>query len=49
VSKSPGLLKIFGVVGTCAGIALALALVNIWLGILAMPILYGISDSFLSD
>ena len=49
MSQSPGLLKIFGVVGTCAGIVVALGLVNIWLGILALPILYGISDSFLSD
>ncbi len=49
MAKQPGLLKIFGVVGTCAAITVALAMVNIWLGIIAMPLMYGISDSFLSD
>jgi hypothetical protein len=49
MAKPPGLLKIFGIVGTCAAITLGLAAVNIWLGIIAMPLLYGISDSFLSD
>jgi hypothetical protein len=49
VKNSPGLLKIVGVVGTCASITVALGFVNIWLGILAMPVLYEISDSFLSE
>jgi hypothetical protein len=44
-----GLWKIAGIVGTCAGITIALAMVNIWLGILAMPILYGICESWLFD
>lgn len=49
MAKPPGLLKVIGVVGTCAGITLALALVNIWVGILAMPVMYSVSDSLLSD
>lgn len=43
------MLKIIGVVGTCATITVALGALNIWLGILALPILYGIADSFLTD
>jgi hypothetical protein len=49
VNQSPGLLKILGVVGTCAAIAVGLGFVNIWLGILSMPILYSVGDSLLSD
>jgi hypothetical protein len=43
------LLKIIGIVGTCAAITVALGFVNIWLGILAMPVMYEISDSLLSE
>ncbi len=42
-------MKIAVVVGACAGITVALGLVNSWIGILAMPVLYSISESFLSD
>lgn len=48
-ARQPGLLKIIGVVGTCAAITVAIGAVNIWLGILVLPIMYGISESFLSD
>jgi hypothetical protein len=43
------MLKIVGIVGTCAAITVGLGFVNIWLGILALPILYEISESILSD
>lgn len=49
MAKPPGLFKILVTVGTCAAITVGLGFVNIWVGILAMPILYGISESLLSD
>jgi hypothetical protein len=49
VAKPPGLLKIIGVVGTCAAITVGLGFISIWLGILALPIMYSVSDSLLSD
>lgn len=47
--QQPGTLKVIGVVGTCAAVTLALGLVNLWLGILAMPIAYEVAQSLLSD
>jgi hypothetical protein len=49
VTKPPGLLRIVGVVGTCAVITLALGSIHIVLGILSLPIMYEISESFLND
>ena len=48
VTKPPGLLKVVGVVGTCGAIAVGLGAINIWLGILSLPILYDVSESLLS-
>ena len=48
MNKPPGLLKIVAVTGTCAAVVVALGFVSIWLGILAMPIAYEVSDSLLS-
>jgi hypothetical protein len=36
-------------VGLCAGVTIALGMVSIWLGILALPIMYEVSESLLSD
>jgi hypothetical protein len=49
VANRPGLLKIIGIVGTCAAITVAIGAFNIWLGILALPIMYSVSESLLSD
>ena len=48
MTKPPGLLKVVGVVGTCGAIAVGLGAINIWLGILSLPILYDVSESLLS-
>jgi len=44
-----GLLRVALIVGACAGVTLLLASVNLWLGILSLPITYGISESLLAD
>jgi len=49
VKKSPGLLKIVGVVGICAAVTVGLGFINIWLGILSLPITYSVSESLLTD
>jgi hypothetical protein len=49
VKKSPGLLKIVGVVGTCAAVTVGLGFVHIGLGILALPIMYSVGESLLTD
>ena len=46
--KPPSLLRIVLTIGTCAAITVALGTVNIWLGILSMPILYGVSQDLLN-
>jgi hypothetical protein len=48
MAKPPGLLKIVGVVGTCAAITVGLGFVNIWLGVISLPVMYEISESLLS-
>ena len=42
------MLKVIAVVGTCAGITIALGVVSIWLGIIALPIMYEVAESLLS-
>ena len=41
------MLRVMGVCGGCGLVAVALGAINIWLGILALPILYGIAESVL--
>ena len=41
--------KIASICGTGAAVVLALAMVNIWLGILAMPVIYSVCESMLFD
>lgn len=43
------MLRIICIVGGCATITILLGVINIWLGILSMPIMYEIADSFLSE
>jgi hypothetical protein len=43
------MLKVLTVVGTCAAITVALGAVSIWLGLIALPILYDVAESLLSD
>ena len=43
------MLKVVAIVGTCAGVTLALGMVNIWLGILALPVMYEVAESLLSE
>jgi hypothetical protein len=43
------MLKVVTVVGTCAAITIALGAVSIWLGIVALPVMYEVADSLLSD
>ena len=43
------LLKVAAVCGTGVAVVLAVAAVNIWVGILAMLIVYNICESVLSD
>jgi hypothetical protein len=37
------------VVGLCGAITVFIGMMNIWLGILAMPIMYSVSESLLGD
>lgn len=41
--------RVLLVVGTCATITVALGAVNIWLGILALPITYEVAQSLLGE
>ena len=43
------MLKVVTVVGTCAGITIALGMVSIWLGVIALPVMYEVAESLLSD
>ena len=43
------MLKVLAICGGCGAIAVLLGTVNIWLGILSMPILYDVAESLLSD
>lgn len=40
--------KVIAVCGGCGLLAVALGAVNIWLGILSVPILYDVAESLLS-
>jgi hypothetical protein len=42
-------MKVLAVVGACAGITIALGMVSIWLGIVALPVMYEVAESLLSD
>lgn len=39
--------KVIAVCGTCGAAAVLLGTVNIWLGVICLPILYGIAESLL--
>jgi hypothetical protein len=43
------MLKVLAVVGTCATVTVVLGAVNIWLGILALPITYEVAQSLLGE
>lgn len=40
-------LRILIVIGLCGAVTVALGYINIWLGILALPITYGLSEDLL--
>jgi hypothetical protein len=40
--------KVVAICGGCASLAVLLGAVNIWLGILSVPILYDVAESLLS-
>ena len=42
------MLKVIAVCGGCAALAVGLGAMNIWLGILSLPILYEVAESLLS-
>lgn len=42
-------MRIALIIGICGGITVALGAINIWLGVLSLPITYGIADSLLSE
>lgn len=41
--------RVLAITGICGGAAVSIGAVNIWLGILAAPILYGISSALLRE
>jgi hypothetical protein len=41
-------IRILFVIGSCAGATLILGALNIWLGVLSLPITYGLAKSLLS-
>ena len=43
------MLKVIAVCGGCAALAVVIGAINIWLGILSVPILYDVAESLLSD
>lgn len=45
--KRPRILKILLVIGICGGVTVALGYINIWLGVLALPIMYPLSVELL--
>lgn len=48
ISYTPeGMLKIILVISVCGGATVLLGQINIWLGVLALPILYGLSEDLL--
>lgn len=40
--------RILLVIGICGGVTVALGAINIWLGVLALPITYGLADDLLT-
>lgn len=40
--------RILFIIGCCAGVTLILGALNIWLGVLSLPITYGLANSLLS-
>ena len=42
------MLKVVTVCGGCAAVAVGLGALNIWLGVLSLPILYEVAESLLS-
>lgn len=42
------MLKVIAVCGGCGLLAVGLGAINIWLGILSLPILYEVAESLLS-
>jgi len=43
------MIKVIAICGGCAALAVVLGAVNIWLGILSVPILYDVAESLLTD
>ena len=43
------MLKAIAISGGCGLLAVAIGAFNLWVGILSVPILYGIAESFLSS
>jgi len=41
------MLRVIGICGACGLVAVGLGALNIWLGILSVPILYGVAESLL--
>ena len=41
--------KVIAICGGCAALAVVLGAINIWIGILSVPILYDVAESLLTD